>query len=115
MSEIEIIETSIPLARLVEIAKKGFGEMVKAVVDIEKKIMAVGGELHADEEAVLLDRGSKQNDLWGINIYVSEPRGSWIEFDSMVNLRPSQGNLTRKIQDQGIQAKIRQIVDELIT
>ena len=94
---------------LKESAKEGFGDMVKAVVDIERKIMALAGELHADEEAVLLHDGSKQENLWGINIYVNEPRDSWIEFDSMINLRPAHGNLSNTVEDPDIQKKLKEI------
>ncbi|OGY89575.1 MAG: hypothetical protein A3B30_02395 [Candidatus Komeilibacteria bacterium RIFCSPLOWO2_01_FULL_52_15] len=95
----KIIASPIPAAELKRIAKEGFGDMVKAVVDLDKKIMAVGGELHADEEALLLDKGSKQNSLWRINIYPDQPRDSWIEYDSMINIRPSQNNRSRNIEN----------------
>ncbi len=114
MDEIRVIENPIRLEELRAIAIERFGEMVKAVVDIEKGIMAIGGELHADEEAVLLDQGSRQQDLWGINIYVNEPRESWIEFDSMINLRPSQGNRSRRVESMETQKKIKEIVNRLI-
>ncbi len=66
-----------------------FGDLVKAVVDVERNIMALGGELHADEEALLLDDGSLQPHLWGINLYPSEyGDAGWLEFDSMINVRP---------------------------
>lgn len=88
--------------------------MVKAVVDIEQKIMAVGGELHADEEAILLDGGSLQQNLWGINIYHALPRDQWIEFDSMINIRPGQGNRSRHVDDSNVQKKIIEIVNNFI-
>lgn len=65
------------------------GDMVKAVVDVARGVMAVSGELHSDEEALLLDDGSRQPDLWGINLYPGESGQDWIEFDSMINVRPS--------------------------
>jgi|SRR3989344_2603607 len=114
MSEIEIITDSVSTDKLKELAKQGFGDMIKAVVDVERKIMAIAGELHADEEAVLLHDGSKQQDLWGLNIYVNEPRDSWIEFDSMINLRPAQGNLSNSVEALEIQEKLREIVNSLI-
>lgn len=114
MDGIRVIEKSIPLDELRAIAKERFGDMVKAAVDIEKKIMALGGELHADEEAALLDAGSRQQDLWGINIYVDQPRESWIEFDSMINIRPGQGNRSRSVDEPEIQKKIIGIVNLLI-
>ncbi len=96
-------------------AEKLYGGLVKAVVDIEKNIMAVDAELHADEEALLLDQGSKQEYLWGINIYPDNiGKEDWIEFDSMINLRPSQGNRSRSIEDKNLQKKIKAIVKNLI-
>ena len=69
--------------------------MVKAVVDLGRGIMALGGELASDEEAMLLDDGSSQSDLWGINLYPGAGEGDWIEYDSMINVRPSHGNRSR--------------------
>ena len=95
-------------------ARGQFGDFVKAVVDIEKEIMAIGGSLHADEEAALLEQGSVQENLWGINIYPEKKREEWIEFDSMINIRPSQGNRSRNVEDVDIQKKIVEIVNTLI-
>lgn len=67
-----------------------FGNMVKAVVDVDRKVMALDGELRADEEALLLESGSRQESLWGINIYPELEGPDRIEFDSMINIRPSQ-------------------------
>ena len=114
MSDPEIIAQKVSLGHLKDIAKQGFGDMVKAVADIEKGLMAVGGELHADEEAMLLDQGSQQRNLWGFNIYVDQPRESWLEFDSMINLRPSQGNLSRNVEAEEIRKQIIEIVNKLI-
>ncbi len=114
MDEIRVVKNPISLEELRAIAKERFGDMAKAAVDIERGIMAIGGELHADEEAILLDQGSKQSDLWGINIYVNEPRESWIEFDSMINIRPSQNNRSRNVEDEGTRQKIIQITNSLI-
>jgi hypothetical protein len=88
--------------------------MVKACVDIGRDVMAVGGELHSDEEAILLDDGSKQADVWGINLYPDEPPSTWIEFDSMINVRPAQGNRSRAVDDPRIQAEVRRVVEKLI-
>jgi len=89
--------------------------MIKAVVDVSRGIMAVGGELHSDEEAALLDDGSKQGDLWGINLYPAEPGEQWIEFDSMINVRPSQGNRTRSVEDETMRERIRLVVAALVS
>lgn len=80
--------------------------MVKAVVDVSRNIMAAGGELHSDEEALLIDDGSAQRDLWGINLYPGEMGDGWIEFDSMINVRPSQGNRSRDVEDPQLRARI---------
>src|SRR3989338_5902427 len=73
MGEIRLITKSILLDEVKLAAQARFGDMVKAVVDIEKNVIALGGELHADEEALLLQNGSKQENLWGINLYVDLP------------------------------------------
>lgn len=110
----KIITSEISIAELKEMSGKMFGNLVKAVVDIEKGIMAVDAELHADEEAVLLENGSAQKNLWGINIYPELAGDDFVEFDSMINLRPSQGNRSRGVDDAEIQKKIIVIVDKLV-
>jgi hypothetical protein len=110
----EIVTEGITLASLREMAGKKFGDMVKAVVDVERGIMAVDGELHADEEGLLLENGSKQASLWGINIYPDVAGDDWLEFDSLINLRPSQGNRSRGVDDPQIREKIKGIVSRLV-
>jgi hypothetical protein len=110
-----IIEAPIKKSELIELAKERFGDLVKAVVDIEQEIMAVGGELHSDEEALLLDEGSHQKNLWGINLYPDKSEEELIEFDSMINLRPSQGNLSRDVTDPLIRQKIKEIIKKLVS
>ena len=107
---IKIIENKITKAELKEIAENQFGDFVKAVVDLEKGIMAIGAELHADEEATLLERGAQQKNLWGVNLYPEKSGDEWIEFNSMINIRPSQGNTSRSVEDPKIQEKIREVV-----
>jgi poly-gamma-glutamate capsule biosynthesis protein CapA/YwtB (metallophosphatase superfamily) len=114
MDDIRVIKQPISLDVAKDLAKQRFGDMVKVVVDLEKEIMAIGGELHADEEAVLLDLGSKQEQLWGANIYVEEPRAEWIEFDSMINIRPSQNNKSRTVEDPSIKERITIVINKLI-
>jgi hypothetical protein len=110
----EIIREKITLARLQELAHERFGDMVKAVVDVERSIMAIGGELHSDEEALLLEEGSRQRDLWGINLYPEVKGEDWLEFDSMINLRPSQGNRSRGIDDPAVRQRIASVVEGLV-
>jgi hypothetical protein len=110
----EIIDQHITIDKLKQMAKSKFGNLVKAVIDIELEIMAIDAELHADEEQQLIENGSQQKDLWGINIYPEENKDNWIEFDSMINLRPAQGNTSRSITSLEIQNKIHRIVNKLI-
>ena len=114
MSPLEPILRPITCERLRELAAAGFGDMIKAVVDCRRRVMVVGGELHADEEQWLLDDGSTQADLWGINLYPEDASEDWIEFDSMINVRPAQANPTRGVESEDTRAIIRSIVQELI-
>ncbi len=107
-------KNKIKLSELKKVADKMFGNLVKVVVDVEKEIMVVGGELHTDEEAFLLETGSEQKNLWGINIYPEKIDKEFIEFDSLINIRPSFGNKSRNVEDQKIREKIERIVKELI-
>jgi hypothetical protein len=113
--DMETITKPVALTKVKTLAKNRFGNLVKAVVDIQKKIMTIDADLHSDEEAELLSRGSKQTNLWGINIYPDVPGNDFIEFDSMINVRPQSGNMTRGVDDPTIQQKIRSIVHRLIT
>lgn len=113
-NEIVIITSKISRQELKKIAEKRFGDVVKAVVDLDKKIMAIGGELHADEEAVLLENGSLQINLWGINLYPDLKTEQWIEFDSMINIRPSIGNRSRGIESGEIRNLIINIINFLV-
>jgi len=112
--EINIIREVISRETLRDMANVQFGDMVKAVVDVEAGIMAIGGELHSDEEALLLDQGSQQSNLWGINIYPEKSSEEWIEFDSMINVRPSGGNRSRYVDNDEIRQAIIRIVKRLV-
>jgi hypothetical protein len=114
MSPLEPVLRPITRARLLELAASGFGDMIKAVVDCRRRVMVVGGELHADEEQWLLENGSQQSDLWGINLYPAETSDDWIEFDSMINVRPSQNNPSRSVESPETQSLVRAIVAELV-
>ena len=111
---IQIVREPLTLDEVRSRAREQFGEMVKAVVDVELGIMAIGGELHADEEAVLLDQGSRQSDLWGINLYPDAAASERVEFDSMINVRPAQGNRSRSVEDAVRRERIREIVNRLV-
>lgn len=112
--EIIIVRDTIDRAMLRDMASLQFGDMVKAVVDVEAGIMAIGGELHSDEEAMLLDNGSRQSNLWGINLYPEKPSEEWIEFDSMINVRPSGGNRSRFVESGDIREAVTRILQRLV-
>lgn len=112
---IKIIDKPITKAALAQIAKERFGNMVKAVVDTKREIMAIGGELHADEEAMLIDHGSEQEVLWGINLYPESSGDEWLEYDSMINVRPSVGNRSRGVEDENIRRVIKKIIEKLVS
>jgi hypothetical protein len=104
----------IALDELKEMAKATFGDLVKAVVDVKLAIMVVDAELHADEEARLIENGSDQSNLWGINLYPELEGPDFIEYDSMINLRPSQGNRGRGVDSPELRESIRKIVADLV-
>ena len=110
---LRIIQDAIDRSTLLALAPE-LGDMVKAVVDVERAVLAIGGEMHADEEAALLDDGSRQADLWGINLYPAEAGPEWLEFDSMINVRPSRGNRSRDVEDPVVREAIRQLVTTLV-
>lgn len=115
MTDITVVTEKISKKELKQLAEKRFGDMVKAVVDIEQDTMAIGGELHADEEAELLKNGSEQQNLWGVNLYPDEPENKWIEFDSVINIRPSQGNRSRNVENSEIKEKIKNTIKNLVS
>ena len=114
MSTMEPVFHPITRAKLAKLAASGFGDMIKAVVDCRRRLMIVGGELHADEEQWLLEDGSQPSDLWGINLYPGDTTEDWIEFDSMINVRPAQGNPSRGVESLEKQMIIRSIDEELV-
>src|SRR5579872_3124935 len=107
---------SITVAQLSTLAEKMYGSFVKAVVDLKKQLMVIDAEMHVDEEQYLLEHGSSQSDLWGINLkpefYGTE---RFIEFDSMINIRPRQGNMSRGVEDKDIQKQIISLVDKIVS
>jgi len=110
----KIITKSLEFAELEVMAAAIFGNLVKAVVDVDRELIAVDAELHSDLEALLLEGGSKQKNLWGINIYMEMQGDDFIEFDSMINMRPSQGNRSRGVEDKELRKKIIEIVTKRI-
>jgi hypothetical protein len=112
--EISLVDKSISRQLLLEMARERFGNMVKAVVDIDQRVMAIGGGLQADEESFLLERGSRQENLWGINIHPKKDLPGMVEFDSLINIRPRQDNLSRYVEDPSVRDRIIGIVGALV-
>jgi len=110
---IQIIKQKISKQETIRLAEETFGEMVN-VVDIKNGILALGGSLHADAEAILLEQGSNQSDLWGFNIYPTRNADERIEFTSLINIRPNQGNRSMEVQDSNLRKQIRGIIDKLV-
>jgi hypothetical protein len=111
----KVVDNEISIKELKKRASKMFGNLVKGVVDAEEAILVIDAELHSDQEAYLLERGSNQENLWGINIYPDLDKKERVEFDSMINLRPSQNNNSRGVEDEEIRRKIRDIVNSKIS
>ena len=112
-ADIKIIRSPVSKQVLKDSAKNLYGDFVKAVVDVEKGIMAIGSKFHADAEKMLLEDGSQQQGLWGINLWVDKEK-DWIEFNSMINIRPEANNRTRGIESEEIKEKIRLVVGKLV-
>ena len=111
----KIIRDKISLVELKEMESHFFDNMVKGVVDVEKELLALDAELHSDLEALLLQDGSLQKNLWGINLYPELTGEDFLEFDSMINLRPSQGNRSRSVESPEIQKNIRSIITKRVS
>ena len=114
--ETKIVKAPIKKEELIEIARGRFGNLVKAVVDVKQGIMAVGGEMHADEEVALMEQeGSKRENTWGINLYPEKSEDELIEFDSIINIKPFYNNRLRNVENLETREKIKISVNKLIT
>ena len=110
----KLIDKTISKVELKKLSENFAGGLVKAVVDVKKEIMIIDAPMHADEEKELLDRGSNQDNLWGINLYPDLAYEDFIEFDSMINVRPRLNNFSRGIESQELKTKIVTIVHKLV-
>jgi hypothetical protein len=112
--EIVIVEKRLEPAELARLVHLFFDDMVKYVVDVERRVAAVGGQLHADAELLLLEAGSRQADLWGANYYPGKAPDECIEYTALINIRPAHGNRSMLIEDDAIRARVREISFALI-
>lgn len=113
--EIKIVKDKILLEEVKKIAEEQYGDMVKTVVDVEKEIMAIGGELHSDANELLIEEEkSNPQNIWGINIYPKKTKDNWIVFDSLINIKPLSDNRSLGVENEKIRNKIKEIVNRLI-
>ncbi len=113
-SDILFISSRIDPAQLRRLVGAYFTDMVKYVVDVRRRVIGIGGELHADAEHLLLEDGSRQQDLWGANYYPGEGPEGCIEYTALINIRPAQGNRSMEVADESTRRAIREITFELI-
>jgi hypothetical protein len=109
-----ILRSPIEKAVLARLVKRWFGDMVKYVADVERGVIAIGGELHADAEELLLEDGGRQADLWGANYYPGSGVERCIEYTSLINIRPAQGNQGMEIEDREVREQVRRLTFTLI-
>jgi hypothetical protein len=114
LPDIVVIADRIPPSQLTQLVARFFTDMVKYVVDVKRGIAAVGGELHADAEQLLLEDGSRQEDLWGANYYPDRGPAGCIEFTSLINIRPAHGNRSMEIEDDDVRERVRELTGRLI-
>jgi hypothetical protein len=112
--DIVVVTSRIDPKELARLTSQFFEDMVKYVVDIERRVVAVGGELHADAEEILLAEGSRQTDLWGANYYPGRGVDGCIEYTSLINIRPAQGNPSMLVEDSDVCGRIRELTFALI-
>lgn len=112
--KIKIIDKQITWPEVKKLAEESYGDMVKVVADVNQGILAIGGEMHADAERLLLENGSRQDDLWGFNIYPDYETNERLEYVSFINIRPKLSNRSQEITSQEIRNKIKELVDKII-
>lgn len=110
--DIKIVTDRISLTELKPIAEHWYGDMIKGAVDVEKEVLALGGEYHMDANMALIGNGSKQSAIWGFNLHLERPRADWIEFTSLINIRPARSNRGMVIESVELQEKVRAIIDK---
>jgi hypothetical protein len=106
----KILKSPLTEKEIKELAEEFFGDMIKVVADIDRKVIAVGGSLHADSEQLLLKRGSKQSNLWGANYFPFRKKGERVEFSALMNIRPREGNRGQFIQSSAIRKRVEEII-----
>ena len=108
--KIVIVDKIIEKDELAALAEENYEDMIKGVVDIRKEVVALGGEMHADSEEALLEKGSKQSDLWGFNILPDREKDNCIMYESFINIRPRDNNRDIEVQRADIKKKMKDII-----
>lgn len=111
---IKIIDKKITESELREIAKDFYTDMIKGVVDIERGILAIGGEYHMDANMILIENGSKQQNVWGFNWYFDRTGDERIEYISLINIRPAQGNRAMEVQDAVLRDTMKIVISKYL-
>ncbi|MBI2627324.1 hypothetical protein HYW72_00145 [Candidatus Nomurabacteria bacterium] len=106
----KIINKKISEPELRELAREFYVDMIKGVVDIELEILAMGGEYHMDANNILIENGSTQKNVWGFNWYFDKSGEERIEYISLINIRPAQGNKSMEVQDFSLRGKMKLII-----
>ena len=114
LKEIIITDKKITHTQLKQACDSWFGDMVKVTVDVKKRVLGIGGELHADAETLLIENGSQSEDIWGINFYPWLPQRNRIEFSALINIRPRQDNPSLEIKDKNLRTAIKEIIEDLV-
>ena len=112
--DMQILTKSIKLADLKSLAEKMFGTLVKGVVDIEREVVAIDGEMHSDLAEELVANGSRGIDTWGFNVYPEAGDKDWLEFDSMINVKPLLNNRSRTIENPITRTRAKDIIKKFI-
>ncbi len=107
---IHIIQTTASKEQIEEMLEE-LDPIIKLAVDISRKVLAGGGQMHADCEAILIEDGSIQEHIWGANWI---PDTQTVEFEALINIRPNQQNLSMTIQDPEIEQQVENITKQLL-
>ena len=110
----QILTEKISREQLKELASNTFVDMIKCVADVNRGLLAVDAELHADLESMLLENGSEHENLWGFNLYPDETGDDFIEFDSLINIRAWQGNRSRDVENESVRKQIKELVSKFV-
>lgn len=113
---IKVVKESVSTEELKEIAREFYYPMIKGAIDVKEEVIAFGGEYHVDASSVLLQEGSKPENIWGFNINLDKEKNSsdWLEYVALINIKPSQNNRSMEIQNEEIRRKIREVLEKLI-